>query len=94
MSLYTRAVVRATTPTKSGWTATKVAADVVKYGGTAIVVLEAIENVGGVSAPVQGGIAAAVTILTAVLSVLKQQDVATAQAAAKLAVKAAKKAVK
>lgn len=84
-------VSRATTPTATGWTAAKVAADVVKYGGTALAILETVENLGGVSAPVQGVIAAIITIGTAVLSVLKQQDVAVAKAAAKVAAKKAAK---
>ena len=91
-SLISRAVTAATTPTKTGWSVAAIVKDITVYGGTAVSVLEVIENVGGVSAPVQSAIGAAVAILTALLSVLRQQQVATAKAA--VAVKAAKKAAK
>jgi hypothetical protein len=77
-------IARATTPTASGVTPATIAADIVKYGGPALAVLEALENIPGVgldvSGPAQGVIAAVITILSAVLSVVKQQAVATAKA--------------
>lgn len=77
-------VARATTPTASGVTPASVAADIVRFGGPVLAVLEAVENIPGiglsVSGPAQGVIAAVVTILTAVLSVVKQQAVAKAVA--------------
>lgn len=93
-SIIARAYTAVTTPTKSGITAAEVAADVAKYGTLAVSVLEVVENVGGVSAPVQGAVAAVIAVLTAVLSVLKQTQVAQAKAAAKAAVKVARKAAK
>ena len=96
MSLISRAASAVTTPTKTGFTAAQVAADVVKYGTPALAVLEAVENIPGlglgVAGPAQGVIAGVVTVLTAVLSVLSQQKVAAVKAA--VAVKAAKKAAK
>lgn len=94
MSLITRAVTAATTPTKTGWSVAAIAQDITFYGGPALAVLEAVENIPGlgVSGPAQGAIAGIVTVLTAILSLLSQQKVATAKAA--VAVKAAKKAAK
>jgi hypothetical protein len=75
-------IARATTPTASGVTPASIAADILKYGAPVLAVLEAVENIPGiglgVSGPAQGVIAAIVTVLTAVLSVVKQQAVATA----------------
>lgn len=67
--------------------ASTIAADVTLYGGPIIAVLEAVENVPGllsVSAPVQGVVAGAVTVLTAIMSVLSQYRTETAVAEAKV----------
>jgi hypothetical protein len=80
-------VTRVSTPTKSGVTPTSVAADIVQFGGPVLAVLEAVEKVPsigtGVSGSAQAVIAGAVTILTAVMSVLTQRKVAAAAKAAK-----------
>ena len=70
-------------PIPKAWSFASITADVLKYGGPTIAVLEAVENIPGVgvSGPAQGIIAGVVSVLTAVLSVLKQN--AVAQAAAK-----------
>lgn len=86
-------VTRLTTPTKSGVTATQVAADVTRFGGLAVAVLELVENTMPAVAPsagVQAILAAVVGVLSAFLSARGQQQAASAAAAA--SVKASKSA--
>lgn len=95
MNLLAKLVARATTPNVSGVTPTSVAADVVKYGGLVIAVLSVVENAfpgAGVPGQWQAVIDAVITVLTGILSVEKQQAVATAKAVAKVSSRAKKAA--
>lgn len=75
-------VARVTSATVSGVVPTSVIVDIGKYGAPCIAVLTAIENIPGlgVSGPAQGIIGGVVAVFTAILSVLKQQQVARAKA--------------